>query len=216
MKCCMSVFLQYIYILFIIFHIIYFEHILSPPQLLPDLPYLSISPISPVLFPSLPSLFLKQVNPSQNQNNIKKKTKTNKRPPIRQKQQKKTKGRQKTQTWSSFCVSQIHEACRGVWLIYLVETLLEKTDFLLPSGCLLQNSFLIRDGTLCPLYRAGCLSGLKLCRLVHTVTASMSSYVLQSCCAWMMLLPWNHPPPLALTIFSLSLPFRSLNLVGRI
>lgn len=206
----------YIYILFIIFHIIYFEHILSPPQLLPDLPYLSISPISPVLFPSLPSLFLKQVNPSQNQNNIKK----NKN---QQKATNKTKiaKENKRQTENPnlefiSCISQIHEACHGVWLIYLVETLLEKTDFLLPSGCLLQNSFLIRDGTLCPLYRAGCLSGLKLCRLVHTVTASMSSYVLQSCCAWMMLLPWNHPPPLALTIFSLSLPFRSLNLVGRI
>lgn len=103
----MSVFLQYIYmhILFIIFHIPYFDHILFPSQLLPDLPYLSTSPISPVLFLCLPSLFLKQVNPSQNKNNVINKTKTNKRSPKRQKWQKKTKSRKKTQTWSSVCVS---------------------------------------------------------------------------------------------------------------
>lgn len=96
-----------------------------------------------------------------------------------------------------------HEACPGVWLIYLITIHWRKLIFSLSQWVSIPNSFLVKSGTSCllPLLTAG---------PENAVTVSVSSDVHQSCAVW------GHPPTSLLKSFCHHHPwYRSLSLEGR-
>lgn len=93
---------------------------------------------------------------------------------------------------------------------YTCYTPLEETDFPFAGRYQLQITCRLGAGpcSLSP-FSAGILACLSLYRhftdLLCAATISVSSCVYRCCCIWKTRFPWNHPPPLALTIFPLLL-----------
>lgn len=102
------------------FHIIYFGHILSPSQFLPDSPHSLYSPS--FMFFSLSSWKKSQTKIKTNQN----------------KEYNIYKNKTKQKAWNSFCVGQL---LLGHWVCPL-----EKTDFYLCQQVSGANNFSVAEG----------------------------------------------------------------------
>lgn len=95
------------------------------------------------------------------------------------------------------------------WIVVYIpkDILLEKTE-----QVWIANRFSIRSGSSCPLpwLSDGTFSDLNMCSPLHAALVFMRLYVYPHCCVWKMLLPWNYPLPLVLTVFLPLLAYRHL------